>query len=152
MRKFPTYTQLFIDFEAIFWWREDGKAFFQTDSQNSLKSRPSVTFLSAAIASRWESEHLHVSCLRKKDSVPFHFEKKQAHPSRGWLHLHETRCPCHFPSFLSAATFEKNPEVFVTFLIHCMGNFEIKILRFLFIVKTNHWKMGTGDVKCKTPQ
>lgn len=42
-RKFPTCTHLFIDFEAIFWWGGDGKALFQTDSQNPLNSHPSVT-------------------------------------------------------------------------------------------------------------
>lgn len=115
-----------------------------------------LLFFSAAIASRGECEHLNVSCCLGKDWVLFHFEKKQAHPSRGWFHLHERRCPCHFHflwgSIFSVLQLLRKLQILVTFLIHCMGNFKIKTLRFLFIVKTNHQKTCIGDMKCKTPQ
>lgn len=56
-----------------------------------------LLFFSPGFATRGESEHLHVSCcLRKTDWVLFHFEKKQADPSRVRFHLHERRWPCHF--------------------------------------------------------
>lgn len=97
MRKFPTYTHLFNNFEANFWWRGDGKALFQTDSQNSLKSHPSVTFflelplhpegkvstcMSAVFWERTESSFI----LKRNRHIP---------PGDGFT-LPERKCPCHF--------------------------------------------------------
>lgn len=158
MRKFPTYTHLFIDFEALFWWRGGGKALFQTDSQNSLKSHPSVTFFSVlplhpegkvstcTSAVVWERKIGSSFILKRNRNIP---------PGDGFTCMregdHVISISCGEVSY-QCCNFWENSWGSYNFPYPLHGSFKTKILRFLFIVKTNHQKTGTGDMKCKTPQ